>query len=90
MNAYLVERFVEGSFIEAGAVIGMFVPFGFATSSHFMSKAHYMVLPATTAPSFAMTFTAVHALPIKGVKAKVVATNVATIFLIIFCFIGNP
>jgi hypothetical protein len=49
-----------------------------------------MVLPATTEPSFAMTLTAVHALPINGVKAKVVATNVAINFLIICFFIENP
>jgi hypothetical protein len=79
-KAYLLDRFVAGSFIEAGAVNGMFVPLGFAINSHFMSNAHSMVLPATTAPSFAMTFTAVQALPIKGVKAKVAATKDATIF----------
>jgi hypothetical protein len=35
----------------------MLVPFGFAVISYFMSKAHSMVLPATTEPSFAMTLT---------------------------------
>jgi hypothetical protein len=86
----LLARVVAGSFIELGAVIEMFVPFGFAISSHFMSKAHSMVLPATTEPSFAMTLTAVQAWPINGVNAKVVETNTATNFLITVCVIEDP
>jgi hypothetical protein len=45
-----------------------------------------MVLPATTEPSFATILTAVQAELTRGENARVIATEAATIFVIIVCF----
>jgi hypothetical protein len=60
-KAYLLDRLVAGSFSDAGALREIGVPLGFTVSCHLISKAHSIVLPATTDPSFATILTAVHA-----------------------------
>jgi hypothetical protein len=82
----LLGRLVAGNCSDGGALREIAVPLGFAVSCHFISKAHSMVLPATTEPSFATILTAVHAELNRGENARVTKTEAAIIFVIIVCF----
>jgi len=78
-NPYLLDKLLAGNFIELGAVKAIAVPLGLTVNCHFISKAHSIVLPATTEPSFAVIFTAVHASLKKGANTKVSESDEAII-----------